>query len=502
MLENRTHAEGVRRDGRIAAAFRRLGARRQILVIVHDVAIATLSLPIAYLLRDAELLLSPRGLDFVPTALPIMALAALIAMLTFASHRAVWRYMGVPEIVRLSQFALLAVLLFCLGQFLIDRLQDLPRAVPPLQFLVMMFLMLASRIGYGAVLRRTAALSTATMTKPILLIGSGDGTALFIRMLGFRRHLELEPVGILCDQVATNRSIAGIPVLGDLADFDRVVAKLEIQGMAPALIVITRPHHELGRSSEEGYAIAEALLERADAAGIDVADLPDLMRFKDEAPATALRRDDLAVDVYPGLKRAFDVLISLLVLVFLSPLIALTAAVVAVFIQRPLLFLQRRPGLGRKPFKLYKFRTMRDPVDAYGRVLTDAERTPRAGRVLRRTRVDELPQFWNVLIGDMAIIGPRPLIRADLDAMPDRGEARCRTKPGITGWAQVNGGHQLAAREKQALDAWYAQNASLLLDLRIVWRTLAMMLMGERRDENAIAMAMDEATSPLGVAAE
>ena len=489
MLENLTHAETIASgggNGRLGAILGWLAGRRQSLVILHDVAIATASLPIAYMLRDTPLLLDPWRQDYVLGAMPMMALAALVATLAFASYRDVWRFMGVPEIIRLGQVALLAVLLFSVGQFL-----------------VMLFLLLASRIGYVVFLRWTEAVPAAVSAKPILLIGSGDGAALLIRMLGFKRHPEFEPVGILCDQITTNRSIAGVPVLGDLADFDRAVAKLRVQGMAPAQVVITRPHHELGRRPEEGYAVAEALLDRAGAAGIEVTDLPDLMRFKGDPAGTApLAPDSLVTDVYPGLKRAFDVVVSLALLTLFSPLIAAAAALVAGFIQRPVMFVQRRPGRGRKPFKLYKFRTMRDPVDRHGRLLTDAERTPRAGRLLRRSRLDELPQLWNVLIGDMAIIGPRPLVRADLDAMPDRGEARCRTKPGITGWAQVIGGHQLNPAEKQALDAWYARHASFALDLRIVWRTVRMMLLGERRDENAIAMAMDEATSPLGVAAE
>ena len=117
------------------------------------------------------------------------------------------------------------------------------------------------------------------------------------------------------------------------------------------------------------------------------------------------------------------------------------------------------------------------------------DRTPWVGRFLRRVRLDELPQLWNVLVGDMALIGPRPLLAADLDAMPDGGRARSAVRPGITGWAQVNGGHQLTGEEKLALDIWYAANADLKLDLLIVWRTVLMMAFGERRQADAIADA-------------
>ena len=475
---------------RITRLARRFGAARQSLVVAHDVTIATLALPIAFMLRESSVILPTGRLDYVLSALPLMALAALASTLLFGSYRAVWRYMGVPEIVRLAQFAAIAVLLFQVGHFLVDRLDGMPRSIPPMQFLVMMFAMLASRIAYGELLRWSEAAPTTRPAEPILLVGSGDGTALFIRMLGFRRQPDFEPVGILCDQVTTNRSIAGVPVLGDLADFERVAANLEVQGMAPAKIVITRPHHEFGPDNASGYAATDALIEQATARGIEIADLPDLMRFKDETPVSEpITRETLAADVYPRLKRSFDVLVSAAVLTTFAAFIATAALAVALFIQRPVMFVQVRPGLARKPFKLYKFRTMQDPVDSNGNHRTDAERTPLAGRILRRTRFDELPQFWNVLTGDMAIIGPRPLIRSDLDAMPDRGEARCRTKPGITGWAQVNGGHQLTHDEKLALDLYYLENASLTLDAQIVWRTVMMMLFGEKKNHRAIERA-------------
>jgi lipopolysaccharide/colanic/teichoic acid biosynthesis glycosyltransferase len=108
---------------------------------------------------------------------------------------------------------------------------------------------------------------------------------------------------------------------------------------------------------------------------------------------------------------------------------------------------------------------------------------------LRRFRFDELPQMWNVVRGEMSLIGPRPLLASDLDAMRDGGRARSAVRPGITGWAQVNGGHQLSSEEKLALDLWYVANANLKLDLLIVWRTLLMVVLGERREPAAIANA-------------
>ena len=470
-------------------AFKRFDANRQFLVIAHDVAIAILALPIAFLLRENDLILPSKHVSYIISTLPLLAICAVVATLLFGSHRAVWRYLDIPEIIRLAQMALFSVFIFQLGQFFVDRLDGMPRSVLPLQFLVMMFLMLTSRIAYGAVLRRTEFAAAGSPGKPVLLIGSGDGAALFIRLHQIGGQNNFEPIGILCDKLSTNRRIASVPILGDLADFERVVANLCVQGMPPAAIVVTRPHHELG------YTAAETLISKAAAVGITTAELPDLMRFKSDT-RNALR-DSLTpplpsvVTVYPRLKRAFDIAVSAGVLVVTAPVLIIAAIAVALFIQRPVLFVQLRPGLAGQPFKLLKFRTMRDPLDAKGNRLTDAERTPLAGRILRRTRLDELLQFWNVLIGDMAIIGPRPLVVSDLDAMPDKGEARSGSRPGITGWAQVNGGHQLTPEEKLALDLYYSEHASLRFDAQIVWRTVMMMMFGEKRNDEAITVALE-----------
>ncbi len=468
-----------------AALFSRYPISRQTLVVLIDTAALTLALPLALLLRENRLPTGDR-LAEVLQALPLLAIAAVIASLLLGSYRAVWRYMGIAEIVRLAQLALLAILLFYLGQFGVDRLQHLPRSAPPIHFLVAMFLLLGARILYGELCRRGGDRTRDGARRPLLLVGSGDGAALFIQMLHHQPDRAHDIAGIICDRVSRHRSVAGVPVLGGLADFDAVLATLRVQGMTPERIVVTRPHHELGRDA------VYRIMSRAKLLGLPVEQLPELMRFRDQAPLSPLAApltEAAPVAVYPRLKRLFDIALSTAVLVLLAPLLLLAAIAVALLIQRPVMFVQIRPGLDRRPFRLYKLRTMKDPLAPDGRRLADEERTPVVGRLLRRTRLDELPQLWNVLIGDMAIIGPRPLVAADLDAMADHGRARSRARPGITGWAQVNGGQQLDTDEKLALDLWYAGHASLALDLRIIARTLAMMLLGERRDPRAIDTA-------------
>jgi lipopolysaccharide/colanic/teichoic acid biosynthesis glycosyltransferase len=294
-------------------------------------------------------------------------------------------------------------------------------------------------------------------------------------------------VGILDDTIEVGRRLGDIPVLGSLAAFEAVIARLRVEGRQPARLIVTRPHHEFGR--ERLYR----LMERAEAAGIGVVQLPDVVRLDahavgadaSEPSATACGPAAVAAPF----KRFIDVIGALVILMLCAPVLVVAAAAVALGVQRPVLFTQMRPGLRGRPYRLLKLRTMRDPVDGDGRVLSDEERTPWVGRVLRRTRFDELPQILNVLAGDMSLIGPRPLLASDLDAMADGGRARSAVRPGITGWAQVNGGHQLTTGEKLTLDLWYAANANLKLDLLILWRTVVMVILGERRQPAVIADA-------------
>ena len=180
---------------------------------------------------------------------------------------------------------------------------------------------------------------------------------------------------------------------------------------------------------------------------------------------------------YWMVKRTIDFLGALALLIICFPLIAVVAALVLSGVGSPLLFWQQRPGLGGKPFRVYKFRTMRSAYTSDGRKLSDKERVSRLGMLLRRLRLDELPQLFNILRGDMSFIGPRPLLPCD---QSDEYRARLLVRPGLSGWAQVVGGRDISPEDKAALDVWYVRHASLALDLEIVARTIPMVLLGER----------------------
>lgn len=172
------------------------------------------------------------------------------------------------------------------------------------------------------------------------------------------------------------------------------------------------------------------------------------------------------------IKRMFDIAASFIGLIVLSPVIAITAWQIRRKLGSPVLFRQVRPGLNGTPFEMIKFRTMRDALDRDGNPLPDSERMTPFGSFLRATSLDELPELLNVLRGDMSLVGPRPLLMEYLPLYSAEQYRRHEVRPGVTGWAQINGRNALSWKEKFALDIWYVDNQSLLLDVKIIFRTV------------------------------
>lgn len=178
-------------------------------------------------------------------------------------------------------------------------------------------------------------------------------------------------------------------------------------------------------------------------------------------------------------KRWLDAAAAAALLLLLAPVLLLLALVVRIRLGSPVLFRQYRPGLNGRPFLMYKFRTMTNARDSRGRLLSDGARLTPLGRLLRATSLDELPQLWNVLCGEMSLVGPRPLVMDYLDRYSPEQARRHNVKPGITGLAQVNGRNRIDWETKFAFDVWYVEHLSLRLDVEILWRTIGVVL---RRD--------------------
>ena len=195
--------------------------------------------------------------------------------------------------------------------------------------------------------------------------------------------------------------------------------------------------------------------------------------------------------MYQFLKRAFDIIFSLAWLIGFSPLLIIVAILVRIKLGSPILFIQERPGKGAKPFLMVKFRTMTDAKDESGNLLPDEVRLTAFGRFLRSTTLDEFPEMWNVLVGDMSVVGPRPLMMRYLPRYNSFQARRMEMKPGVTGWAQINGRNALSWDEKFALDVWYIDNTSFWLDLKIVVKTFFVVL-NRRNINSSKAATMEE----------
>jgi len=223
---------------------------------------------------------------------------------------------------------------------------------------------------------------------------------------------------------------------------------------------------------------------------ISLSFLPRMMGLTDSGVEVAAAPEQqpvepaVALPAYVRFKRPIDIVGSLALLLLLSPLLLIVAALVAFDVGLPVLFWQERQGWHGRSFLVYKFRSLAAPFDSTGNLILAGRQPSIIGRMLRATRIDELPQLLNVLFGDMSLIGPRPLLPED---QPADTTIRLSVRPGLTGWAQVNGGKLLSKDNKVKLDEWYVRNASLWLDLRIVLMTLKMVLRGEMSQAETLA---------------
>ncbi|MCB2010474.1 MAG: sugar transferase [Geminicoccaceae bacterium] len=466
------------------------------LSFLHDMIAAALSLPLAALLRFGEIQPAVDLLMRTPeTWLTFLAIFSITAI-AFELPSTVWRHLSTGDLLMVVRVAMIAIVSTYITLFVASRLAAVPRSMPPLHWLVLVALMLGSRLfaaWLGQDGRRRGPMD-ALRWQPVLLAGASDSAVLLSRLLRLRRESPFEVVGILDERAGfAGRNVDGIPVLGGVGDLDRICARLALHGADPRHLVLAEPS-----------ALSSAgRIEAIRAAGrqqMTVHDLHDFIRFVNDIPRQpAASRVEIEHDrrSFAATKRLADIALSASALATLAPVFACLAAAVAIRLGRPVIFHQIRPGRGLAAFTLYKFRTLAHTHRADGSIADDHERISRLGRFMRRTRLDELPQLWNVLRGDMSLIGPRPLLARHLAGIGADLHERASLRPGITGWAQVHGGHQLTGHEKLALDLYYIRNYSPRLDLVILAKTAAMVLFGEKIDRGAIDRARNHGNTDI-----
>jgi lipopolysaccharide/colanic/teichoic acid biosynthesis glycosyltransferase len=378
--------------------------------------------------------------------------------------------------------------------FTVNRLDCIPRSTP----LIYAMVLVAGLIGGRAIARACGSLRMAaghragprprSQARRVIVVGVDNFSSLAIKLV----------------QCQTPHAVEIVAALDPRGQFlDRTVNGVRIVGAPRDLCPIVREYAEHGVQVDEVWVSDQLIAESPEALRV-VSDACRSLNVKPSSVAGALHlvpagaASDAAnpavaeVAVAPApryfrLKRPLEAAAATALLVALAPVAAIVAAIVAINLGAPVIFWQERVGRNERSFLLYKFRTIHAPFDRAGAAVSPDQRTSRIGQIVRKSRLDEIPQLLNVIRGEMALIGPRPLLPIDQPADP---RTRLLVRPGITGWAQVNGGTALTAEEKEALDAWYIRNASPVLDLRVVWRTFSRFGRGERRDASAIEHAM------------
>jgi lipopolysaccharide/colanic/teichoic acid biosynthesis glycosyltransferase len=303
------------------------------------------------------------------------------------------------------------------------------------------------------------------------VIGANPLAASFIRLIEAfvpQRQTVIAVLDASADIIG--KAISGVRVLGPPHELEAVIAEFAVHGVTVDRIVVASEADALGEAVQ--HEVERICKKRQ----IRLAFLPRMLgltEIDEPAPLAApvATTQFVAVPSYFRWKRLIDVTVSLSLIIALSPIFLLAGLLVLIDVGRPLLFWQQRLGWKGHSFLVYKLRTMRAPFGANGGCSQELRKPSAIGRFLRATRLDELPQLFNVVLGDMSLIGPRPLLPED---QPANLSVRLSVRPGISGWAQLNGGKLITPEEKEKLDEWYVRNASFGLDLKIALMTLLM----------------------------
>lgn len=478
---------------------------RRISLLLIDLALIASATFLASALRHDFTLQPARLTALLPYLLLTLAVAAVV-LPAFGTGRSVWRLTTLTDYLQLAIATMLIVTGGVALGFAFNRLEGIPRSVPVLQALVVLFALVGVRVGLR--LRHAARqrpqplhMPEGKPTRTVLIVGLSRLTEAYLLSIDEFAGGHVRAAGLLGRREGdVGRVVREQPVLGLPEQLSAVLQDLELHGVTVDEIVVTL------RFSKLTAAARHALLEVEQAGQIPVrylaetlgleAHLPTPSRAAASPPRTAFALDAaqleaLAARPYWRLKRTIDVAGAAFGLVLLAPVMALVTVLVVLDVGLPLVFAQQRPGLGGRPFRLVKFRTMGLSHDADGHRIPDTERLSVIGHFLRRMRLDELPQLCHVLKGDMSFIGPRPLL--SVDQSPELA-LRLMVRSGITGWAQVIGGRDISPLDKAALDVWYVHHASLRLDCEIVLRTIPLLLFGERISRTAIERAWRDLT--------
>jgi lipopolysaccharide/colanic/teichoic acid biosynthesis glycosyltransferase len=440
-------------------------SHKRVYLSLWDLIWAVASPPIALYLRNVDLL-HQADWTMIGYYWGLSSGFALLAFLALRIQDGMTRYFSVHEALDILEAVLFATLMTCGVLFTLTRLDGIPRSMPLLQGLVLATGVIASRLVIRIVRSSASDLQDYRCSgERIILIGVNRVAGLFIQMLSAYAPMKQHIIAVLDDDRSiVGKAISGVQVMGTPQELDSVVTEFAVHGVTADRVVIAG---EADFLSSPVLHEVERICQRRQ---MTLSYLPRMIGLTQGTELTAapkrreLEKPGFAIPAYFRVKRWIDVFGSLALLVMFSPLFLVAGLLVLVDVGSPILFWQERLGWKGQSFLLYKFRTLKAPFDSEGNPKVTGRHPSRIGHFLRATRLDEMPQLLNVLLGDMSLFGPRPLLPED---QPANTSIRLLVRPGISGWAQVNGGKLVTTEEKELLDEHYVRNASPLMDVHI-----------------------------------
>jgi lipopolysaccharide/colanic/teichoic acid biosynthesis glycosyltransferase len=484
------------------------------MLLLVDLILIAISTALALILRD-NLETSPdRLLQILPYLLLTLS-AAVPVLLAAGLNRTLWRFTSLSDCLRVAAAVVVTVLVAVAAGFSLTRMEGVARSLPIMQGLLMACTLIGVRVAMRLrhAVRGRNRIFVASILGPreaVLVVGLTSLTDFYLRCVAESPSERVMVAGLLAGADRHRRRLMrSCPILGAPEDLEKVLSELGVHGIFITRIVITTRFEQLSPAAQKVLLHIEKTSDirldflseriglgegpRPPPAAGDMA-APRSENGSEGAAVAAFALAELAASrPYLRWKRVLDTVVAVVLVVCLAPVMLLVALVVMLDVGYPAIFWQQRPGVRGWPIRVLKFRTMGPARDRHDRPLADAERLSMVGRCLRRLRLDELPQVYNVITGQMSLVGPRPLL--PIDQSPGF-TARLAIRPGLTGWAQIKGGRDLSVDDKAALDIWYVRNASLRLDAVILLSTLRTVFYGERIDRDAIRQAWRELGSP------
>jgi lipopolysaccharide/colanic/teichoic acid biosynthesis glycosyltransferase len=456
--------------------------KKTVYLSLWDVFWALLS-PLLALWIAGALVLLQQDWSMIATYCALSFFFAVLAFLAFRLQDSMTREFSAHEALDIVEAVLFAGLMTCGVLFTFTRLDGIARSVPLYNGLLLAAGLIFARIVMRARRNDDSTIDFHARRERIIVIGANRLASLFISMLSAYTTARAEVVAVLDEKSgAVGRAIGGVQVLGTSQDLDAIVGEFAVHGVHVDRVILAGDKELL--SSAALHDVERVCRKRHLALSL----LPRMLGLTEQADhgMTVVAAPEPAPErrFFLQLKRLIDVVGSLALMLLLLPVFVVATLLVLIDVGSPVLFWQERTGWRGRPFLIYKYRTLRAPFHSDGRP-AERDRQPSAiGRFLRATRIDELPQLLNVLLGDMSLIGPRPLLPED---QPSNTALRLSIRPGITGWAQINGAKLVTKEDKESFDDWYVRNASLWVDIKIVVMTIC--VLGTNRLGSAEAAA-------------